>query len=202
MTANYFAAATLLFIVWVSAHVYDHKDRRYAKGKKERIESPDSFALVYRFIQVTTVLFGAGSFLFDHWVLLELHDHAALVVAGSLVALLGFAVFLAAKSALGRHYSPCFDSFVPNAVVREGVYRLVRHPIYTANFLIVGGLALASGSLWLVVDLVLLVVYYNLSASKEEAALAAQFPEYREHLKHSGRFFPRVFAARTGQEAV
>ena len=202
MPANYFAAAPLLLIVSISARTYDHRDRRYAKDKNERIESPSSFVFVYRLIQATTLLFGLGSMLTDHWLLFELHDDAALAVAGSLLALTGFAVFLSAKSTLGRHYSPCFDSFVPNQVVREGVYARVRHPIYTANFLIVGGIAVASGSLWLALNLALLVVYYTLSAMKEETALADQFPEYRTHMRCTGRFFPRFSPVRNEQEAV
>lgn len=209
MIVNYFAAATLLLIVGISAYVYNHRGRRYAMGKSEQIDSPGGFAMVYRFIQLTTVVFGVGSFLFDHALLLEVHNHPALVIAGSVVALVGLAVFLAAKAALGRHYSPCFDSFVPSAVVREGVYRCVRHPIYTSNYLVVGGLALASGSLWLAFDLLLLVIYYNIAARKEENALADRFAEYRDHLRHTGRFFPlfpgvfsRPVPARAGSEVV
>ena len=165
--------------------------------------------MVYRFIQLSTALVGMGSFLFDHPALLEVHDAPSLVLAGSLVSLIGLAVFVAAKSALGAHYSPCFDSYVPNAIVRDGIYRQIRHPIYTGNFLVLGGLAVATGSAWIALNFVLLLAYYNVAARTEESDVVTAAParteqagetiRLEEHPGGGSRRTARVGEARAGR---
>ncbi len=191
MFASYIGAAVLLTILIVSARSYDHRGRHYAADKTGRIETPASFAWVYRYVQLTTAVLGLLAFTVAHPAL-QLYHNPYLTITGSLVALSGLWVFCRAKSTLGRQYSPCFDSFMPQTVVREGLYKSIRHPIYTGNFVILAGLTVASGSPWLALNFVLVAAYYNASARTEESALATRFPEYREYLQESGRFLPRV----------
>ncbi len=199
MFVSYFGTGVLLAILFVSARSYDHRDKHYAAGKTGRIDTPASFAWVYRYVQVTTAVFGLLAFTVEH-PLFQLHRNPSLVVVGSLLALGGLWVFVSAKSTLGRHYSPCFDSYLPDLVVREGLYRSIRHPIYTGNFVILAGLTVATGSPWIALNLLLVVIYYNISARTEESVLAAQFDEYPEYLRASGRFFPRLrLQARPGR---
>ena len=184
-------SAVILTIIAVSAAAYDHAGRRYASGKAEAIDSPKSFGLVYRYIQASTLVMGLTAFWVEHPVVLAMPVDLLCVLLGSGVALAGLSLFVVAKATLGRHYSPCFDSLVPDGIVDVGVYRHVRHPIYTANFLIVGGLLVSTASLWLALNLGLLAVYYTRAAVTEEKALAARFEEYRGYMQRSGRFWPR-----------
>jgi len=195
MSANEFGALVLFVVLLVSAVSYDHRCRRYAAGKRQRIESPRNFAWVYRYLQLSTALFGFAAFFIVHPAVLQVHHEPSLVIAGSLVALAGLGLFVVAKRTLGTQYSPCFDSYIPNAVVQKGVYCFIRHPIYTGNLVIGGGLTVATGSLWIALNLVLLAIYYVGSARKEEAALTGQFAEYRSYLERSGRFLPRLRSA-------
>lgn len=196
------AGVTLVVgVVLVSALAYRHRGRGYARGKSEAIESPRSFRFVYRFIQASTLLAGVGSFVADHPLLLEVHRHSGLRWVGCGVALLALAAFVWAKRTLGAHYSPCFDAFVPRTLVQSGPYRHVRHPIYTANLVLLGGLFLATGSLWLAFDAGVLFVYYRGSAHEEERALGTSFPGYADYVRTTGRFLPRRLALRASWHA-
>ena len=81
---------------------------------------------------------------------------------------------------------------LPHAIVQTGPYRRVRHPVYTANLLLLGGIALATGSLWMVLDLVVLAVFYLRSAVLEERALRQEHPDYAGYMLRTGRFLPAI----------
>ena len=184
--------ATLFSITMavISAHFYNHKGRKYAKGKTEKIETPASFNYVYRYIQITTIVASIGSFLSDQPVFIELHNEVFLVYLGITIATIAIFFFVTAKLNLGEHYSPCFDSFVPKDIIREGLYKYVRHPIYTSNIILLIGMVIATGSIWIIINLVVLTAYYVNSAYREEAVLLKRFPRYEEYIRHSNMFLP------------
>lgn len=101
----------------------------------------------------------------------DLHDNIVAEWGGALVCVLGVACFLAAVRALGVNYAPNYDSRMPQTLVSNGPYRLVRHPIYVANVVAILGLALSTGvTITFVVALFLAVTYYR-SACLEDVAL-------------------------------
>ncbi len=116
---NGFLIVVLLVLAAViSARLYDHRGRRYAQGKAERIRSDASFRYVYRYIQVTALAVAVSSCLANHWLLWRLHDQASLQVLGAAAAACGLGLFMVAKRSLGAEYSPWFDSFVPHCLVQ------------------------------------------------------------------------------------
>ncbi|NOZ75911.1 MAG: DUF1295 domain-containing protein [FCB group bacterium] len=183
---------TLFVIVMalVSAHFYNHKDNRYAQGKSEHISSPGSFRYVYRYIQLTTIGAAAGTYLTHSSIFLLVHQSILLFYSGLAIAAIAMALFVTAKLNLGEHYSPCFDSYVPKDIIQDGLYRYVRHPIYMSNILLLSGMGLSTGSLWILLNLVLLTVYYIRSAQEEEAVLELRFPAYREYRAKTNMLFP------------
>jgi protein-S-isoprenylcysteine O-methyltransferase Ste14 len=94
---------------------------------------------------------------------------------------------------LGRHWSTNLQLKQNHTLITEGLYRWVRHPMYTALFGFFVGLALISAS-WLIVVLVVaavLVLYARID--KEETMMIDQFgDEYRAYMQRTGRFLPRL----------
>jgi len=76
----------------------------------------------------------------------------------------------------------------------NGPYMFVRNPMYIARFLLVAGLIVMTGELWLL--LVVTPVYYLYMANRvqrEEPVLAEAFgEEYLQYCRHVPRFLPRV----------
>lgn len=192
MMHDYIAAFVLLALCVASARVYGkaHHDKDYECGDRKAMASPREFELVYRWIRGSTLVCGLGALLTECSFWMAFGRSPLQTYAGLVIALLGFALFAAARRTLGRHYSPCYDSRIPTGIVQSGVYRRVRHPIYTANLATLAGLAVATGSLWITANFVLLAFYYWRSAVREEAALSAEHPEYLAYLARSGRFLP------------
>jgi protein-S-isoprenylcysteine O-methyltransferase Ste14 len=83
-------------------------------------------------------------------------------------------------------------------LISSGVFRIVRHPIYTGAILFYLGsilitLSIASAAFWLVV-----IAFYSSIARYEERILADAFgEEYSAYQKRTGMLFPRLFGPRT-----
>ena len=110
--------------------------------------------------------------------------------ATQVVAVVGIALMVVAGAALGRGLTA---APLPNshAELRTGgLYKFVRHPIYSGLLLLSIALTLASASLWTIGACVALVVLINAKARWEERRLAERFPGYAAYADRTPRFIP------------
>ena len=116
-----------------------------------------------------------------------------LQVAGVLLFTTGLALAVAARITLGANWTDIEQGAVGqrHIVVAHGVYRFIRHPIYTGDVLLVAGFELALNS-WLVLGVLALAVYAHNKASQEESKLASSLPGYAAYRDTTGRFLPRI----------
>lgn len=118
---------------------------------------------------------------------------AALVVAGDVVALASCAWLLVSVITLGR----CFGVLPEvRGLVREGPYRLVRHPVYLGELGACAGLVLAAPTAW---NLVIAALFTGAQAVRmrlEEQALTAEFPEYAAYAHATPALIPALGASR------
>lgn len=74
-----------------------------------------------------------------------------------------------------------------------GLYRFMRHPIYTGVLLAVLGMVLRSGS-WLHVAIgIATVAFFDRKAAWEEAQLRAHYPGYAEYAAKTAKFIPNLW---------
>jgi protein-S-isoprenylcysteine O-methyltransferase Ste14 len=102
----------------------------------------------------------------------------------------GILLVVVAATSLGRGLTA---APLPNAhaVLRTGgLYRFVRHPIYTGLLLFALARSLDSGSPLTASACLLLVVLINAKARWEERHLAERFPGYRAYCARTPRFVP------------
>lgn len=118
---------------------------------------------------------------------------AALFWFGVVIFVLGALITVVAVLQLNINLSP-FPSPLPGSkLIENGVYKFVRHPIYTALILAFTGYAIISDSGYrLLISAVLFLLFY-FKTRYEERRLIEKFPTYSEYKKQSGRFFPRVW---------
>ncbi|HTZ63831.1 MAG TPA: isoprenylcysteine carboxylmethyltransferase family protein [Solirubrobacteraceae bacterium] len=102
-------------------------------------------------------------------------DDPAVQIVGAILFLAGLGLAVWARIYLGRNWGmPMTQKHEPE-LVTSGPYRYVRHPIYSGFLLATLGTALATSLYWLL-GVVILGVYFIHSAMVEEKLMTASFP--------------------------
>ncbi len=122
-----------------------------------------------------------------------------LVVVVIAAILVGLAVMGVGGTLLGRGLSA---APLPNAHAElrtGGLYRVVRHPIYTGLLIVGAAVAAVSGSLVRLGVYVLLVLLINAKARWEEGQLRRRFPGYGAYAERTPRFVPGTRRRRSAE---
>ncbi|MGV8964822.1 MAG: methyltransferase family protein [Cellulomonas sp.] len=114
----------------------------------------------------------------------------ALAVTCTIAVVVGGAVMVLGATSLGRGLTA---TPLPNAHAElrtGGLYHWVRHPIYTGLLLVMGALTVASGSVFRLLVLGILVALLSRKARWEEVRLATRFSGYPQYAARTPRFIP------------
>ena len=95
-----------------------------------------------------------------------------------------------ASLSLGRSLTPTPVPVNYGALKTGGLYRFVRHPIYTGVLAIVVGLTLRSGSWISLVVAAVTVVFFTVKARWEEGQLMERYSGYAVYAAQTPRYVP------------
>ena len=114
--------------------------------------------------------------------------------AGACAMGIGVWLFWRSHADLGKNWSVTLELQQDHELVTTGVYRLVRHPMYAAFFLMaIGQLALLPNWVAGPSALLAVAVLYAVRKPQEEAMLLQQFGDtYRQYIARTGGVVPRV----------
>ena len=112
------------------------------------------------------------------------------VLAGLLVVA-GLGVAVSGGVSLGTSLTPLPIPRAEGELVTKGVYRFIRHPIYTG--ILLGGLGVSvwGASLWHFLAFLGLVGVLAVKIHFEEKLLSKRYSEYQSYAMTTGRLFPR-----------
>jgi protein-S-isoprenylcysteine O-methyltransferase Ste14 len=191
-------------IIWCAGVVswfiirYPH-DRRSRRTSKVRIVGHGFERML---LAISTCGLGIVPALFVFTGLLKFADYPVQFWqpwAGGMVFLTALWMFRQTHAQLGRNWSVTLEVRANHSLVTEGIYRHVRHPMYTAFLL----WALAQAILlpnW-IADFAGIVGFgtlYLFRVGPEEAMLLETFGEdYRDYMKRTGRIIPRRLSRHT-----
>ena len=147
--------------------------------------------MVAKFIHITTIIIVCDSLLIDNFLGLEFHDNIFFTYIGISISSIAIALFISSKVTLGKNYSPCYDQRRPKSIISSGMYKYVRHPIYSSNLLLLIGTFIISGSYLMLINISILSLFYGISAYREEKYLINNFIYYKKYSKNTGMFIPR-----------
>ncbi len=120
-------------------------------------------------------------------------DNPWLQGVGLAVFVSGLAVAVWARVSLGRNWGMPMTEKVDPELVTTGPYCRVRHPIYSGIILATIGTTIAVSLYWLVA-VVLLGVYFIVSAVMEERFMVTRFPDsYPQYKKSTKMLIPFIF---------
>jgi protein-S-isoprenylcysteine O-methyltransferase Ste14 len=110
----------------------------------------------------------------------------------SVFTLGGMVLVVAASVRLGPALTPSPVPTTRGQLTTTGLYRFMRHPIYTGVLSIIVGLTLRSGN-WITLVVGLAGVgFFNIKAAWEERQLTETYPDYPSYAAVTPRFLPRL----------
>ena len=114
------------------------------------------------------------------------------MVVGWIVAISGVLIIAWASINLGRSISPFPTPLEKATLVTNGVFRYIRHPIYTGFIIFLAGIAVATGSLTRIGITLFSALFFSVKASYEEKKLLKKYPGYSHYKERAGRFIPKL----------
>lgn len=140
----------------------------------------------YFFVGIQAVLF-----VFYIWppksIPFELNDNFKVIFL--VVACLGLLKVIIALMQLNKHLSPFPTPKSGSVLIQTGVYKSVRHPIYSGIIISAIGYGLFSLDFTRLAIALLLWVLFYFKSNYEEKLLVNQFPEYSDYLSRTNKFF-------------
>ncbi len=112
-------------------------------------------------------------------------------IVGLIIFFTGLAISITGRIQLSNNWVDLEDFQVlpEQKLVKSGIYRYIRHPIYSGDTLLVIGLELALNS-WLVIGALCLIPIVYKQALDEEAVLSQAFPDYEDYKMETKMFIP------------
>ena len=112
---------------------------------------------------------------------------------GLILAIFGVLLFLIAMLQLNKNLSPFPSPKSGSELVRSGLYKFIRHPIYTGILIAFIGFALFSESIYRILITFGLYLLFLIKTEYEEHRLQEKFSEYDRYKEVTGRFLPKIF---------
>jgi protein-S-isoprenylcysteine O-methyltransferase Ste14 len=168
--------ATILFLgLMLTLFVVRRLPKNYAKGVLPRAAAIIGANLQLLFLALPRV-----------------QNSFPVLVASTIVTVIGLVGSIYIAAFLGRSFS-----ILPQArgLVTTGPYRLVRHPLYIAEFIALFGIIWQFAQPWAFFIVIAIVAAQFLRMHYEEKVLAETYPAYRSYMLRTGRLFPRAFVS-------
>lgn len=187
------AAWVVMVVAWYVLRIPFERKARKAKIVQDEMAMPERIRLAISLSGLGIVPFIYIATGFPRWA-----DYAfqpALAVLGIMVAAAALVMFRLTHKALGRNWSVSLQLKDDHKLITHGVYARVRHPMYTAFWL----MALAQALLLpnFVAGFAGIVGFgtlYLLRVKQEEALMLKGFgPEYQAYMDRTGRILPKLF---------
>lgn len=180
--------AVPFWIIFLFAFVREAKVVRPALGEKPSAQDSGTFRALMIGSPLAVLAAGAAAYL--PW--LTIPSPTAAVVIGTILIVAGAVLRRYCFYALGTSFTGVVTVKQDQRIVDSGLYRFVRHPSYTAAFMMFTGLGLALGS-WISVAILFLAhcYLYGRRVVAEEKALADTLgAPYTEYMLRTKRFIP------------
>ncbi len=115
------------------------------------------------------------------------------VFVGTLCIVVGAITSVLGRLALKNNWADHIKIYDEHTLVNKGVYKIVRHPLYSSLMLMFFGGSIAyMNYLSAVLTTFVFIPFMYYRAKQEEKLLLEEFAEYKEYRENVGMFFPKI----------
>ena len=112
---------------------------------------------------------------------------------GLIVSIVGVIILIISLLQLSKNLSPFPSPKSNSQLIQTGLYKYIRHPIYTGILISFIGNSFFAGSVYKLAITFILVILFIFKSKYEEKKLSEKFGEYALYREKTGRFLPKVF---------
>jgi len=166
------------------------------KEEKEKIIELKLYSLVgfilYVLVGMTFIVILAS---IDYYYNFSLFNYNLGYLIGFSLFIIGLILQGVAEATLGKYYLPSIGTVEGQKIIKNGIYKYIRHPGYLGEILIFFGLGFVTYSLLGILGafIVTLMVYAGEVIPEEKYMLEKFGKEYEEYMKETFRFIPYIF---------
>lgn len=109
-----------------------------------------------------------------------------------LAKIVGFFIIAISIFQLRKQLSPFPSPREGGKLIISGIFKYIRHPIYSGLLLLFFGFAFYQGSFYKMIIAFLLLILFYYKSIYEEKQLSHKFKNYVNYRKDAGRFLPKI----------
>jgi protein-S-isoprenylcysteine O-methyltransferase Ste14 len=94
---------------------------------------------------------------------------------------------------LGKYFSREVETWDDHTLIKDGIYKYIRHPAYLGNILQIIGFPLILNSYYSLVLSALMIYLFLKRIEVEEKFLAKKLPEYKSYQKDTYKMIPYIW---------
>jgi protein-S-isoprenylcysteine O-methyltransferase Ste14 len=94
---------------------------------------------------------------------------------------------------LGKNLTPLPYPIENGELVQTGIYRIVRHPLYSGLILAALGWTIFQLSISHLIASAILIIFFDIKANREETWLTEKYPAYSEYSQQVKKLIPGIY---------
>jgi len=176
---------TALVISIVADFVFYSTADNVKKSKKSIVATGTMF--LFFFIYFGVIKYELGQYYFQDEKLRVIFS-----ILGTIMIILGVITNIHGRFKLKENWANHIKIYDTHKLIRTGIYRIVRHPLYASLMLMFfGGVLVFKNYLNFLLTGFVFIPFMYYRATQEENMLSKEFPDYGEYKVYTGMFFPK-----------
>ncbi len=143
----------------------------------------------YLFVSIQFILFASYLLEIEFF---SFHLPKFITFSTMIISCLGFVILVLALLQLKTNLSPFPSPKSNSELIQTGLYKFIRHPIYTGILVMLLGYGIYQTSSYKIGITFILSFLFYFKSKYEEQKLILKYPNYLEYRKRTGRFFPKL----------
>lgn len=162
------------------------RDDHIKKEKKSFVETGTMTLFLFAFYLILMTKIG----------IVTIYDNSLkhmVIIIGTIAISIGCIINIWGRFNLGSNWANHIKIYDEHTLVQNGMYKIVRHPLYSSIMLMFYGATLVYRNILCLLSVTFIFIpfmYYR--AKQEETILIQAFSEYNDYKKRAGMFFPKL----------